>query len=466
MSIGRLRSLVSALVLSAASVGVSPAAPAAAATTFQYPSVACPTDGDHGLQDCIDAAAAGDTIVLVSEINPDGPIIIKKSLTLKGSSRSHEPRLPFIAIGADDEPVAITVQDVRVSGRVLANMPATPGGHTVTLRRISVRGDDAEGVRFATQGPASFTLEQSVVNDRDDSHADALSLFAEDPDGLVTMRVVGNRISMRGNPTSDSGIGLTAVGDGTLKATIHNNTVWDVARCLCGNASGIALSVSDAIRADVDVVGNTVDRSATSGLSARNQLDGDGRFTLDVFNNVFSHMSHYAMRIDGAGPSPIRFRAGYNARYKVALGNLLAGRSAGPGNLRVNPRYVDRARGDLRLRADSPLIDKGVVCSSGGVSIRDAAGNHRLKGRSVDIGAYERGAGSASGLAKVGTSGNDTLVGGSGRDILCGFGGNDRLCARDGKGGDYVHGGSGRDRAATDRADTRRSIEATTTCVT
>lgn len=468
MSIGRLRSLVSALILSAASVGLSPAMPAAAATTFHYPSAACPSNGDHGLQDCIDAASAGDTIVLTNEINPDATIGIRKSLTLKGSSRSLEPRLPSIFIGADADAVAVTVQDVRVGSRVQVNLPATPGGHAVTLRRISVGkgGDDAEGVGFATQGPASFTLEQSDVRNVKDNHLDALSLSAEDPDGLVTMRIVGNRLSMRGNPTSGSGIALTAAGDGTVRATIHNNSVWDVGRCFCGNVAGIAVAVSDAIHADVDVVGNSIERSATSGLSATNLLSADGRVTLDVFNNVFSHMAHFAMRIDSVGPNPLRFRAGYNARYAVALGNLLHGRSAGPGNVTANPRYVDRARGDLRLRADSPLIDQGIVCSSGGVSIRDAAGRHRLKGRSVDIGAFERAAGSASGIARVGTSGDDTLSGTSGRDILCGNSGNDRLCARDGKGGDYVHGGSGRDRAATDRTDTRRSIEKSTTCFT
>ncbi len=80
------------------------------------------------------------------------------------------------------------------------------------------------------------------------------------------------------------------------------------------------------------------------------------------------------------------------------------------------------------------------------------------------MGAYERGAGSASGVVRLGGSGIDTLVGTSGRDILCGYGDDDKLCAEDGKGGDYVDGGSGRDKARTDPGDIRRSIEAEAGC--
>ena len=165
MSVRRPWSLLPALVLSVAGIGGSPAAPAAAATTYAYPSMACPTNGDEGLQDCIDAAAPGDTIVLTSEINPDGPVVIRKSLTLKGIDRSLEPQLPFIGIGEDGATVDVTVQDVRVLRWVSVGFDTAPGGHTVTLRRISVgKGEpNANGITFDTQSPASFTLEQSYV---------------------------------------------------------------------------------------------------------------------------------------------------------------------------------------------------------------------------------------------------------------------------------------------------------------
>ncbi len=469
MSVRRTWSLLSSLVLAAAGLGAAPSSTVLAAETYSYPSVACPLNADRGLQDCIDAAGPGDTIVLTNEINPDGAVTIERSLTLRATSRSLRPVLPHIVIRSDGSVVDVTVQDVRVTDRVQVGFGTASSGHSVTLRRIEVgrEGMNADGVSFDSQTAASLTIEGSFIRvAHSGAQDDALRVFAEDPDGPVTVRIVGSRITARGNPESGSGIALTAIGDGTVSASIRNNVVWDVGRCVCGAAAGISINPTGAIRMAVDIVGNTIERSRTDGISQRNGLTGGGRLSLDVFDNVISHARFFAIRLDSGEPGTLRFRAGYNARYANGLGSNLDGQSAGPGNLSVNPRFVDRADGDLRLRPDSPLIDRGLICNPGGLSIRDAAGRHRLKGRSVDIGAYERGAGSASGVVKMGTSGKDTLVGTSGRDILCGFGGVDTLCAKDGKGGDYVNGGSGRDKARTDSGDVRRSIEATANCFT
>jgi hypothetical protein len=57
------------------------------------------------------------------------------------------------------------------------------------------------------------------------------------------------------------------------------------------------------------------------------------------------------------------------------------------GNLNVNPLFV--AAEDFHLRGDSPLIDKGAVSPSGGLSATDIEGNLRVMGSAPDIGAYE-----------------------------------------------------------------------------
>lgn len=458
----RAWSLFAALVLSVAGIGVVPAEPATAATTWQYPSTACPVNGASGLQDCIGAAAPGDTIVLTSQINPDGPVVIRKSLTLKGATRTLEPRLPAISVTNELTPVDVTLQDIRVRTEVRVTFDGTVDGHDVTLRRISVgKGvTDAKGVTFETRAASSFRLEQSYVRNSGGGTNHAVLLATDDPDGTVDIRVVGNRLTNRGNPDSGSGIYLAATREGAVRATIHNNAIWDVGRCRCGDGAGIRIDARGVMRADVDIVGNTIELSGSNGIMQSHDLSDGGRLTLDVFDNIISHTRGRAIVLETGAPGRLRFRAGYNDRFATA-GLALDGQSAGPGNRTVDPRFVDRGSGDLRLRAGSPLIDKGLVCTPGGLSIRDAAGRHRLAGKSVDIGAYERGAGSASGVVSLGTSGNDRLFGFVGKDILCGFGGNDTLCARDGTGGDYLDGGSGRDKARSDAGDARRSVEAT-----
>src|SRR5262249_39916254 len=121
----------------------------------------------------------------------------------------------------------------------------------------------------------------------------------------------------------------------------------------------------------------------------------------------------------------------------------LAGHSLGPHNLAVAPGFMDEPFGDLRLKPMSALIDRGIVCSPGGVQNLDAAGHGRLSGTSVDMGAFERGAGPPTGIALVGGSAGDTVTGTNGADILCGLGGGDTL--NGGAGGDRLDGGAGAD---------------------
>src|SRR5262249_8689093 len=117
--------------------------------------------------------------------------------------------------------------------------------------------------------------------------------------------------------------------------------------------------------------------------------------------------------------------------------------SLGTGNLHANPQFVGETTGTLALKAGSPLIDAGAVCTPGGLADLDAAGHGRLFGLAVDMGAFEHGAGGPSGEAFVGTGASDAFDGTAGADIMCGFGGDDVLI---GKGGaDWLDGGAGRD---------------------
>ena len=137
------------------------------------------------------------------------------------------------------------------------------------------------------------------------------------------------------------------------------------------------------------------------------------------------------------------YAGGYNDTFGNGRGSFFDGHSAGPANLHLDPRYRGAGARDYRLKSISPLIDKGLVCTPGGVSNLDAAGRSRLSGPTVDIGAHEFGAGPETGRAFVGTGGADNLFGTNGADIICGLGGADFI---DGEGGDdYVNGGAGQD---------------------
>jgi len=57
------------------------------------------------------------------------------------------------------------------------------------------------------------------------------------------------------------------------------------------------------------------------------------------------------------------------------------------GNIAANPAFVNPAVGDFRLQANSPCINAGNNAYAVGTS--DLAGNPRISGGTVDVGAYE-----------------------------------------------------------------------------
>jgi len=59
----------------------------------------------------------------------------------------------------------------------------------------------------------------------------------------------------------------------------------------------------------------------------------------------------------------------------------------GPGNMMMDPCYVDAAAGDYRLRPESPCIDAGMNSPAAGT--HDLLGGMRVRGGGVDIGCFE-----------------------------------------------------------------------------
>jgi hypothetical protein len=102
----------------------------------------------------------------------------------------------------------------------------------------------------------------------------------------------------------------------------------------------------------------------------------------------------------------------------------------GGGNLDADPLLLDPAHGDLRpASADSPLLDAGDMSVATGLDT-DLAGNPRVQGTTIDIGAYERApplVPPAGAKTVTGTAGDDRIEvtrgivsvnGGAGDDIL------------------------------------------------
>jgi Ca2+-binding RTX toxin-like protein len=401
----------------------------------------CPT---ALLQDCIDGAAAGDTIQITTDTPIDEFADIQSSLTLRAAPGLH----PTISYGgsviAPAGTVSVVIRDITFGGTLSAQFTAG-SGHSFTARHVQVISPSTfsgSGISLYSTVPASFEVIGSSV-DVDGYQDPQIYLQAAGASGDVTFRIIGNRLKGAGASSGGGGIDLQLTGSGSTRADIYNNAIWDGAGCNCGGESGLFIDPQDTVQVDVNVVGNTFDRVHSNAIGVRNDLTAGGHLSLDVFDNAITHSDDSAVYLGDTVADPFGYRAGYNDFYGNGRASELLGHSQGVGNMHKAPGYVDPAHGNFRLKSTSPLINKGLVCTPGGVSNLDAAGRSRLVGPTVDIGAYEFGAGPETGRAFVGGTGMDTLLGTSGADIICGLGGADYI---DGEGGnDYVNGGAGPD---------------------
>ncbi len=449
MRVRRVRPALGAALL----IVASPAAPAPPAFAtgrgslpahLVYPSGNCPGT----LQRCINSVSRGDTVIVVEDSHDEGFISITKSLALKAGGAFH-PMLDGVQAVGDlgHGLIAITVQGFEVDGSV-SGYPADVGD-SVTFRNLDVRqapGDSDAALYADAEAPGTFvTMERNTVHG-DNHQSEAIEVILQATSGTVDVRVVGNQVDNHGSSESGGGILVNNSDAGAVQAVVDGNSVWDVGQCGCGASPGIGIEGGAASGVTVaDAVGNIIDRAQVVSLWVDvddNGLGPQHLLTVHAFDNVITHAVEPLAILDGS-PSRLRFDAGTSDCFADGTSDL-SGHSPGTGNLAVDPRYYDAPFGNLRLKPASPLIDRGLVCSPGGIENLDAAGHGRLSGDGVDLGAFELGAGAPTGVALVGTSGADSLTGTAGADIVCGMGDSDTL--KGGAGADWIEGGAGADR--------------------
>jgi Ca2+-binding RTX toxin-like protein len=465
-----------------------------AATIWLWPGPSAPCDTT--LQACITGVASGDEVL----VDQDGAIsesisITNKSLALVAANGVH-PVVESLIIRKDvgDDPVDVTVRGIGDAHSLLVSLSKGPGS-TITLDHVSAVGSSADpGVYAVVYVESTISVLHSHVSTT--GYYPPIDLTSPNGNGEhLRYDVIGDVVTAHGDPGSSAGIYLGATDAGSLTANVFGNAIWDVGRGSTDPTSfALYLYARDTGFANFNVVGNSIDKvTRAGGVYADNQVNSGNRFSLDLFDNVIASTKGAAVTTHTTGPGTLALRAGHNDFYANGAASHTEGHSLG-SNLRVAPGFVDAGTGNLRLRSSSRLIDKGQVCTPGLLGPTDAAGHDRLHGSSVDIGAYERGAG-APGLVLLGTGTADTLDGGAGNDILCGYGGSDHLnggggadwvdggtggdrikggsgkdrllggagddtlCGKDGAGGDRLDGGPGKDRYNADRGDIRISVE-------
>lgn len=379
---------------------------AAAATTF--PGAApCNTT----LQACVTAAAAGDTIELATNALINEFVDTDKSLTLQPAA-GFAPQLLGVGAIAKTADIDVTVTKLSMTLGVAA---VCAGTGNLTLRviqnSISAGNDDAISIRDGggcTSGTKTAIISGNVITQAPDDINSAIVLEAvvtgfdatisdndialsglNDGGGIILFSIDGHDASatiarnrIHGS-NYDEGIELRNDGPGgVLTALIFDNLIAGQN----GNAGGpgsIAIDAGGTNAAiDATIVNNTiVDGRNAMNIGVRDDLGAT--FTGAMINNIVARNSEGGV---GVRNTPTGFTNSNNLFFANGSGNSAAF-IPGPGTRFGDPAFADPAAGDYSLTASSDAIDHGR--SAAAPSGLDLAGNPRVQGTAVDIGALE-----------------------------------------------------------------------------
>jgi len=191
-------------------------------------------------------------------------------------------------------------------------------------------------------------------------------------DGSTDVRIVGNLIAYNGtHPRLDHGVYLGDLDKGLIADNVieHNATY------------GIQLYPK---AEDVLVTQNTIVDNGRSGVIIGGEETTSNRNR--VVNNIIAYNGEDGVRTYWGGPTG----SGNQVQNNLVYGNRHAG-VVGPGlatsgTLALPPGFVDRARGDYRLRASSPAIERALLRYT---TSTDYAGRRRPPSRLPSLGAFE-----------------------------------------------------------------------------
>jgi hypothetical protein len=322
-------------------------------------------------------------------------------------------------------------------------------GNTVRLNSGS-SGDSGFFLSYGTVAVGPITIRDNDIS------ASGVGLYVYAQGGTAT--IVGNTVTSPRVGDSSVGI-LFSASAANVKAVIANNLVHHVSDCNCGTATGIVVVTSDLATLNAWVVNNTVADIGNNlsdpfrGIVIRSPSMAPGRANVRVYNNVVSGATTGIYLEAG---SRLEVTGDRNDVFASPQPTFLNSHQIGT-TLHKNPRFKNANGPNYRLKGSSALSNAAEPCVPGlALPREDAAGRFRYFGRSLDIGAFERGStakGSAKGVSKTGTKRANRLRGTNGRDVLCGFAGNDKLFGLGGPdnlfgglGKDEVFGGDGNDR--------------------
>jgi hypothetical protein len=335
-------------------------------------------------------ATSGDTIRLGSGAYTDGPYVLPAGVSLRGSGAGTGTSATKLSLAAGAQ------KYVTVNGGTVADLRVDMSTGNGATGIASTNGTVDNVVVFGPGATSSNGLEAqgSQVHDA--------TVNVTDGSGNTAVRSLGGNLLY-----SDSTWNGGAVGYRLVSGT---DTVSRVTVNLADTAisvEGGTLNIDDSV-IDLGTTGQTGLQAKPTGpadaIANANHLtvvggNGTSRGIAADANGVGTLTATVALTnsiVRGPATSLVRSAVGDDtANFTVSRSDYQTTSATAPadggGNLNIDPSFVNAGGGDYRLRATSPVIDKG---ASSGAAV-DRGGNGRSfdgnkDGTAVpDMGAYE-----------------------------------------------------------------------------
>jgi Right handed beta helix region len=394
-------------------LGLFPANAATATTLHvpqQYPTI----------QSAIDAAAAGDTVLVAAGTYNEAIDFQSKAITVASESGAGSTIINGDGVGvvvtmnanAGEAPVlrGFTVRNGGPYGSTDGAIDTSGGAALIENNTITANlfcGDGAVTARFS-----AATIRNNVISGNSQVLCSGgVGGAGVSIQGAGTVQLLNNLITGNTHTSEAGGVGLFGAGTPTISGNvIKDNVGWIGGGMSIENVSdatitnniivenegaqggGIYLSVPYGDRGPLAVNNTIAANRANTGLAVyavgfdmqaafvNNILVGDG--TASVF------------QCDGTydpNPPTIRFNDVYNSGTGSAYGGICTDQTAVNGNISADPSFVDAAGGNFHIRR-GPAVDSG---TNSGAPATDIDGDLRpLDGNGdgiaiVDMGADE-----------------------------------------------------------------------------
>jgi hypothetical protein len=216
----------------------------------------------------------------------------------------------------------------------------------------------------------------------------------------------GTRIIIERNRIYQVDLGIEMASEHSGKTTdniiARNNLVY------FGNSAGISIGGYASSVGGSDTC--TIVNNSLLYNDRKNTGSGEFQIQFHATNNVFKNNIAYATRQgllvnnftrSEPDPADIDFNV-YNSPVGTANANFLwngktytgfaayrSGTGKDPDSLFADPMYVNLTTPDLHVATDSPAVNAGINLGSAIEGAVDFAGNPRVQGPNIDIGAYE-----------------------------------------------------------------------------